>query len=124
MSIEGLVVDVVMPHIDEFHHVKNMDPKPLHILTTSENPTVVAMRQWMRTEALKTLYRAQARQEKMDEEFANEPYSKRSDIRRSAVIDPYFMTKAIQQGHAWGDKDFVGRVRRDNPKVFPKREAR
>ena len=124
MSIEGLVVSEAMRHIEEFGCVRNMDAMSQHILKTSENHCVVAMRQWMRREALKTFYRAQARQVKMNEEFTQESYSKRADIRRGAVIDDYFVTKAIQYGHSWGDKNFVGRVRRGNPRVFPKREAR
>lgn len=124
MSIEGLVVNEALAHIEQFGFVKNMDPFALHILETSQNPSVVAMRHWMRREALKTFYRAQARQLKMNQEIADEPYNKRAGLRRSAVIDPYFTDKAVQQGHAWGDKDFVGRVKRDNPRCFPKREAR
>ena len=123
MSIEGLVVTEAMAHIEQFGFVKGMDPMALHILKTSSNPTVRAMRRWMRETALKQALEAEREQKKMNGELRDERYSKKSSLRRSAVIHPYYVGKASKQGHYFADKDFKGYVRRENPKVFPQREA-
>lgn len=124
MSIEGLVVTEAMRHIEDFGCVKNMESFALHILKTSENPSVIAMRRWMRRTAYQQAKEAEREQKVMNDQFAQEPYNKRVELRRRAVVHPYFATKAVQQGHSWGDKDFLGYIQKENPKVFPKREAR
>jgi hypothetical protein len=123
MSIEGLVVEEAYRHIDQFHHVKNMEPMALHILKTSQKPLVVAFRGWMRRAALRQALRVEREQKRMDEELAADPYARRSSWRRRAVVHPYYVEKATQQGHRFNDQDFVGFVQRENPKVFPKRDC-
>ena len=124
MTIEGLVVNEAMRHIEAFGCVKNMDSLALHILKTSERPSVVAMRGWMRRAAVETALAAEREQKVMNDESAQEWYSRKSSIRTRGVVHPYYATKAVKQGHAWSDKDFVNHIERENPKVFPKREAR
>ena len=124
MSVETLVVQEAVRHIRDYGFVKNMDPMALHILKTSEKPLVSSFRDWMRRTALAQAREAERSQKRMNEEFAHTEYSRRSALRRQAVIHPYYASKAVQQGESWNDKKFIGRVRRDNPKCFPQRDAR
>jgi hypothetical protein len=122
MSIERLVVDEAMRHIRDFGFVRNMEPFALHILKTSEKPLVARFRTWMRRTALKQAVEAEREQKRMTDEFAHTEYNRKSPIRRRAVIHPYYVAKAAHQGDSWNDKKFIGRLQRDNPKVFPQRD--
>lgn len=122
MSIEGLVVQEASRHITEYGCVANMEPMALHILKTSQKPLVRKMRGWMRRTALRQALEAEKEQKRMNDELRQDPYRKGASLRRAAVLHPYYATKAVKQGHAWGDRDFVGYVRRENPKVFPERD--
>jgi hypothetical protein len=123
-QIDVLIVNEALRHIQTFGFVKNMDPMALHILKTSEKPIVAAFRHWMRRTAVQQAKEAEREQKKMNDEFAQEEYSRKSPIRRCAVVHPYYASKAVQQGDSWNDKKFLGRLKRDNPKCFPEREAR
>lgn len=122
MSIEKLVVAEALRHIRDFGFVKNMEPMALHILKTSEKPLVASFRDWMRRTALKQAREAESEQKRMNDEFSHTSY-KSGNIRRTAVIHPYYASKAVQNGDSWNDGKFVGRVRRDNPRCFPRRET-
>lgn len=122
MTIEALVVNEAARHIRDFGFVKHMEPLALHILKTSENPLVANFRTWMRRTAVKQALEAEREQKRMNDEFAHTDY-RRGNIRRAAVIHPYYASKAVQQGDSWNDKKFVGRVKRDNPKCFPQRDC-
>lgn len=124
MSIEGLVVNEAMRHIEDFGCVKNMEPMALHILKTSERPVVAAMRDWMRRAAVKQALKAEREQKKMSDQFANEPVRKGAPMRRCAVIHPWYAEQMMKQHKtSWNDKDFVHSVREANPKIFPTRTA-
>jgi hypothetical protein len=122
MSIEKLVVAEAMRHIRDFGFVKNMEPMALHILKTSEKPLVANFRDWMRRTALKQAREAERTQKRMNDEFSHTSY-RPGNMRRAAVIHPYYAAKAVQNGDSWNDGKFVGRVRRDNPRCFPRRET-
>ena len=124
MTIETLVVQEALKHIKQYGFVKNMDEMALHVLKTSDKPLVSHFRDWMRREALRTQQSAQNAQKRMSDEFAHTDYWRKGSLRRAAVIHPYYASKAVQNGDSWNDKRFVGRVRRDNPKIFPQREGR
>ena len=121
-SIDALVVREAMRHIEDYGFVKNMDPMALHILKTSQNQLVSTFRDWMRVTALRQHREAQREQKRMNDEFAHTSYSPKSSLRRTAVIHPYYAGKAVQNGDSWNDKKFVGRIKRDNPNCFPKRD--
>lgn len=122
MNIETLLVNEAMRHIRDYGFVKNMDPMALHLLKTSEKPLVANFRNWMRRTAVAQAREAEREQKRMNDEFAHTDY-RRGNIRRAAVIHPYYASKAVQQGESWNDKKFVSKVRRENPKCFPQREA-
>lgn len=122
LAIDALVVNEAMRHIQDFGCVKNMEPFALHILKTSEKPLVSQFRHWMRRTAIEQAQIAEREQKKMNDEFAHTSYKSGNELRRTAVIHPYFATKAVKNGDSWNDKKFVGRVRRDNPRCFPQRD--
>jgi hypothetical protein len=123
MTIEALVVNEAMRHLQDFGFIKNMEPMALHILKTSQKPIVAGFRDWMRRTAIAQAQQAEREQKRMNDEFAHTEYKSRNNFRRSAVIHPYYATKAVKQGASWNDPKFVGRIKRDNPRVFPKRDA-
>lgn len=124
MNIESLVVQEAARHIRDYGFVKNMEPMALHILKTSEKPLVSRFRDWMRRTAIAQALEAEREQKRMNDEFAHTEYSRKSALRRQAVIHPYYAAKATHQGDSWNDRKFIGKVRRENPKCFPQREAR
>ena len=124
MTLEALVVNEAARHIAEYGFVKNMDSMALHILKTSQRPIVASFRDWMRRTALQQAQQAEREQKKMNDEFAHTEYARKSQIRRSAVIHPYYASKAVQQGESWNDGKFVQKLKRDNPRCFPVRDAR
>lgn len=122
-QIDVLVVNEAMRHIHDFGFVKNLDPMALHILKTSESRLVSGFRNWMRGTALKQAREAERAQKRMNDEFSQTSYKSGNNLRRTAVIHPYYASKAVQNGDSWNDRKFVGRIKRDNPNCFPKREA-
>ena len=123
MNIEGLVLDETVRHLAEYCHIRNMEPMARHILKTSQTPILVEMRKWMRREALRQFHQANREQPIMTKQLSDEPYAKGSNFRRSATIHPYF---ALQMTHrdktTWNDPDYIGYVKREDPKLFPKRD--
>ena len=124
MTIEGLVLEEAVRHIADFSHVKGMDPMALHILKTSEKPILVEMRKWMRRAALNQCMEAHREQRIMNEEFRQTTYAKGNNFRRAAVLHPYFATSMIKRDKtSWNDPDYVGYVKREEPRLFPKRDC-
>src|SRR5262245_15529564 len=124
MTIEGLVVEEAMAHLRMHGWVKHMDPMALHILKTSENPSVAAMRHWMRQTALRQAQEAQKQQVKLNAQVAAMPRTKGVSIRLAASLAPYY-AEQMQKMHKanWGDPEFLGSVKEGNPQIFPKRDA-
>ena len=124
MNVAEIIDQQVMEHLGLFGCVKNLDPYALHLLKTSEHPLMIARRNWMRAEALRQCLEAHAEQTEMSKELASDVWNKKASIRKSAVIHPYFMDD-LRRNHngSMRDKDFVGFVKREQPEMFPKREA-
>jgi hypothetical protein len=124
MNVAEIIDQQVMEHLGLFGCVKNLDPYALHLLKTSEHPLMIARRNWMRAEALRQCLEAHAEQTEMSKELASDVWNKKASIRKSAVIHPYFM-EDLRRNHngSMRDKDFVGFVKREQPEMFPKREA-
>jgi hypothetical protein len=123
VSIEALVISEAMNHIEAFGFVRNMDPMALHILKTSEQPGVVAFRNWMRRTALEQVQEAEKTQPKLNAQVDAIQRNKCSPIRLCASLHPYYARQmALTHSASWNDKDFIGSVREANPKIFPKRD--
>jgi hypothetical protein len=121
MSIPEIVHLEVMRHLSLFGCVKGMDPFALHMLKKSSDPLLEGTRNWMRATALRQLQEGNFRQGKISEQLAQEPVNKASTLWRSAVIDPYLKGDMEHRHKAsWNDKDFVGFVKREEPKMFAK----
>jgi hypothetical protein len=124
MNVVEIVDDQVMTHLGLYGNCQGMDPYAMHILKTSNHPLMIARRTWMREEALRQCLEAHAEQKEMSKEHAASVWNKKASIRKAAVIHPYFM-EDLRRKHngSFRDKDFFGYVKREEPAMFPKREA-
>ena len=123
MTIEGLVVEEALAHIQVHHCVKHMEPYALHILKTSQNPTVRQMRHWMRYKALEGVLTAQREQCVLNAQLAKEPIDRRASWRRRASVHPYYVGEMAHRHNAnWNDNDFVNSVKEAQPRMFPERQ--
>ncbi len=76
----------------------------------------------MRKEAINQCLEAEREQKIMNDQLAAEPAVRRGALRRAAVLSPYYAAKEPRKhGASLNDKDFLGSMKRDNPKIFPKR---
>ena len=124
MNVAEIIDAEVMSHLGLYGCIKNLDPYAQHLLKTSNHPLMVARRTWMRREALRQCLEAHAEQKEMTKELASDVWNKKASIRKSAVIHPYFIEDLRRkQGGSFKDKDFVGYVKREEPHLFPKRDA-
>lgn len=105
--------------------IKHMDEFAKYILKTSQHPIMRHRRAWIRAENLRQYDEAIAEQKQANGVFKEQPYNKKSDFRQAALIVPY-LNERMKRDHkaTWGDKDFLGFVRREEPQLFPEREAR
>jgi len=124
MNVAEIIDAEVMSHLGLYGCIKNLDPYAQHILKTSNHPLMVARRTWMRQEALRQCLEAHAEQKEMSKELAGDVWNKKAAIRKSAVIHPYFIDDLKQKHNgSFKDKEFVKFVKREEPQMFPRREA-
>jgi hypothetical protein len=123
-SMAMLIDAEVMRQIGMNGWLKEADPYLQHLVKTSDHPLLVFRRNWIRNEALKQRLEAEASQNKRNSELAKEPHRRGANIRRSAVIEPYFAEDMRRRHKAdLNDPDFLRYVKREEPAMFPKREA-
>ena len=124
MNVAAIIDNEVMTHLGLYGCVKNLDPYALHLLKTSEHPLMVARRNWMRREALRQCLEAQSEQKEMSKQLAGDVWNKKASLRKSGVIHPYY-AEDLRRKHngSFRDKDFLGFVKKNEPDMFPKREA-
>jgi hypothetical protein len=124
VTIAELVDLEVMRHLSLFGCIKNADPMVQHLVKTSADPLMQFRRHWMRMEALRQVQEATANQEKLNKTVARAPIRRGSSARLNASIDPWFVGEMRHRHKTeWQDPDFLKSVRRDEPAIFPKREA-
>lgn len=122
MEIAQLVDEIVMDHIGMHGCIKNADPFVQHMVKHSQHPILRFRRWWMRSTALRQRQEAEKRQVYISDNFKNESKDRTKTMRRTAMIDPYFMAEMSKRHNAsWNDKGFRKSVREANPSLFPKR---
>jgi len=123
-SMAMLIDAEVMRQIGLNGWLKEADPYLQHLVKTSNHPILRFRRNWIRREALKQRLEAEASQNRRNSALAKEPHRRGANMRRAAVIEPYFAEDMRRRHKAdLNDPDFLKFVKREEPQMFPKREA-
>lgn len=110
-----------MTHLALHGCVRNMDPYAQHVLKTSDHPLMVFRRTWMRQTALRQHLDAEARQEKINDEFKRDPVRRGASVRRRAVID-HHLAAEMEHYNKLPLKQQLSDIKAEAPAIFPRRE--
>jgi hypothetical protein len=123
-STAMLVDEIVMHHIGWKGSIKSADPYIQYLVKTSDHPLLRFRRHWIRATALRQALEAAPEQRKMGQQLAQMPARRGELMRQTGIIHPHYAEDMRRRHNAsLNDPDFLKFVKREEPAMFPPRQA-